>query len=904
MPHFFERRDIFGNSPAVWVFAAILFALPLGTWSLSGLQRHDNAGMWLVPEDALRQQHEWAAETFPIEHDLLVTWTGSSLNDPRVADFRRCLEPKRDDHGVLRGGKPQIARIDDPRDTFQQMLASDVPAKEALQRLTGIQIGTGPLCVRLTDEGRKRLRRIQSELPVIAHKQWGMTLRVTAPNAVTATAGDDAANMEPIALTADGVLLESTDTSHDLCIVAEGIPGRQLAEKLKAFHLEGVADSTALIADQFYLPGHPVALSVTFSDAGRADRAETLHIIRTAAADVGIPASDLRILGPAMMEADLQAVAQAAVWTPSARWQQVARRSALLTSIIAAVLLTVLLLRDVRMITVSLLCAGGTLFGTMALMPVAGAEFSIWQFTTPVWLGAFALAAAISVARQRQLAPGLPAAAVQTALQRTSGTTLATCGLLLVSVVGWCASPLSPVRDWGEVASVSVIMAGALVLVGVPSLMLLWPGRTANIPHDSTLWHAMGNAWSRHPAWQSMGTLAVIVTAAFGLRHPHLQLDLLHSLPQTSSARIAATEMESQLTGTVLAESVIRFDARAQDERDALARMELVREVETQLRLHPAVTGCLSWADFSPVSEPLAEDASRLEVNRRAKRAQAQQEEWRDGQTFAHAANFYTVATKDRDAVIDGDHGYCQRGDELWRISTRVRGAGSTSLAQTQRELDNILRGVLKAAPGTRHQMVGPLMVQLQTERLMLRSFLIATVVGLGILALLAMVTLRHFGAGFLAVIGSAAPLAAVIGGWSWSGGALDLTAMLATTIALGLSAGQIVPLLVAFQVARKRGCNRNEAVCAMLSEQGPGACRMAWIMGLTVWPLSTSSTGAIGHFGQLLPLMIAAGAVAQMMWLPQLLAGPIGLMFAQGPHVETEPKAAEDLPIARPWAA
>ena len=59
---------------------------------------------------------------------------------------------------------------------------------------------------------------------------------------------------------------------------------------------------------------------------------------------------------------------------------------------IAAVLLTVLLLRDLRLVLICLSCAGGTVFFTLALMWVVGAELTAWQYTTPVWLGAFALA--------------------------------------------------------------------------------------------------------------------------------------------------------------------------------------------------------------------------------------------------------------------------------------------------------------------------------------------------------------------------------------------------------------------------------------------------------------------------------------------------------------------------------
>ena len=901
MPNFFERRDVFGNSPAVWIFAAILFAIPFGTWSLSRLNRHDDASNWLFPGDTVRQTHEWAAETFPLHEDLLVTWKGSSLYDPRIAEFRRNLEPRRDDEGVLRGGKPQIARITDFQATLQRMLDGEVPAGEAVQRLTGMDLGPGPLCVRLTEDGRKRLRRIQSELPAVAKKQWGIDLRVMLPGeaAVAVSMAENATNLEQIVLSADGVLQENADTTHDLCLIAQGTTDRALVERLQSFELQGVTNQTPLIADLFYLPGRPIALSVTFTDAGRADRSSTLQTIRTVAADVGIPVADLQLIGPAVIEEDLRTATQLAGWNPAAPWQQISRRSALLMCVIAGVLLTVLLLRDVRLVSICLLCAGGAVFGCLALMPVVGSELSAWQYTTPVWLGAVALGCAIHVARQWQMAGRENVAGVHEALRQAGGMTMAMAGMLLIAVAGWCASPLAPIRDWGEVASIAVIAAALLVVLGVPSLLLLWSGKPSPSSVDPALWHTLAGWWSRRPLLQSIGTLAVIAGATIGLRQPRLELDLLHGLPAASTARQSIRDMESQLTGTMLSETIIRFDTQAQDERDVLARMELVREVAAQLRIHPAVTGCLSWADFFPVTEGMSADASRLESNRRSKLAQARQEEWRDDQGSA-AGTYYAVAKKDRDAVMDGDRGYCQQGDELWRVSTRVRWANTAGLAQTQRELDDVIRGVLKSTPGTKHHLVGPLALRLRTEQLALRSFLITLGIAAGIVALLSIVATRTFGAGLLAVLPSAAPIAAVMGGWSWLGYPIDLTALLAASVALGISAGQIVPMLVAFQRSRTAGQSRGEAVRTMLAERGPCACRTAWIIGLMVLPLSTSPAWVIGHIGRLLPLMIAVGAVSQVMWLPQLLAGPLGQMFAVGPLRRDGTSVTDDEVISR----
>lgn len=887
MPHFFERRDIFGNSPAVWIFAAILFAIPFGSWSISQLKRTDDIGSALSPSDAARQAEDWAAGTFPLQQDLLVTWTGSSLLDPRVAEFRRRLEPTRDEQGVLRGGQPHVAKVSDPRETWQQMLDREVLPADAVGRLTGYGLGSGPLCVRLTDEGRKRLRRVQAELPVVAKKKLRIELQVISPFEAEPNSGDaDSPFAVPlVVISTAGELQEDAETSHDFRITTSGMPASALIPWLREFQLEGATNAPPLIEELFYLPGSPIAIGITFSDAGRADRAETLKRVRQAAADLEITAADLKLIGPAVIENDLQSVTQAASWNPAARWQQVPQRSALLTSAVIGVLLSVLLLRDLRLVIICVLTALGAVFSALALMPVAGADLTSWQFTMPVWLGSFTLAGAVHMARQWQIAAAKDAeTAVSEASRQSIGAGLTASGMLLIAVIAWAASPLAFVHEWGESATIAIFAAAALVHLGVPSLLLFWCHRTTAHPHDPAVWHAIGGCWTRFPIWQSLGTLTVLVAVSWGLRQAHVQVDVLRGLPADSAARRSVAALESKLAGTMLSEVVVRFDARAQDERDAISRMELIRTIQSQLRTHPSVSGCLSWADFYPVTAAVSDEASRLELTRRSKRALALLEEWREPKPDSVTAAFYTVAKADHDAALDGDRGYCQRGDELWRISTRVRATSSPDLAQTQREIDGLIRGVLKAAPGTKHHLVGPLALQVHTQQLALRSFLLAVAVATGVIALIAIVALRHFGAAALALLPSMIPVAAVLGGWCWLGGSLDVTAMLAASLALGLAAGQVIPMLFVFRRARNAGLNRAAAVMEMLAETGPRACRSAWMIGLMVWPLSTSDSSVVGHLGRLLPMMVAAGAMAQVMWLPQLLAGPLGLCFAQGP--------------------
>lgn len=910
MPQLFERRDVFGNSPAVWILAALLFAAPLGWQSLSQLERRDDVGMVLPPSDPVRQTFEWAAESFPLQHDLLVTWTGSSINDPRVAAFRHRLEPTRDSQGVLRGGVPQIATVSHPRSLLQQMLDHQVAPDEAVRRLTGSGLGRGPLCLRLTEEGRNKQRRFQVDLPIAAEKKWGIELTAVAPGAVMPftpraleeTAGEqqEPLEIEPVEIETDGTLRANVEPAHDLEITWSGVTDAEFIAWLQEFKPDGTAAETPMIADLFYLPGSPLALDVTFSEAGRADRSATLKQVRDAAVAVGVPLTDLKIAGPAVVEEDLQTATRRAVWNPAFPWQQLQRRSALLTSLIAAVLMTILVLRDLRLILITLGTSAASVFVTLALMPVTGVHLTVFLFAVPVLVGAVALTGTLHIARQWQSCHSTEDDhAVRHASSQTIMAGLTVTGLAAVAALVWSVSPLLPIRDWSEATCVAFIASFVLVQFGVPALLLLWRGRPAPLSHDPALWQALGTVWLRRPWAQAAGVLIVIVAATYGLRYAQPQIDLAHGLPLTYPSHQAVAVIEGQVVGTIPAETLIRFDARSQDERDVLDRMELVRAVTAELRNHAAVSGCLSWADFFPVTPDVDDEASRLETTRRTRLAQSMMDDWRDGDARPSAAAFYTVAKQDRDADLDGDRGYSHRGDEFWRISTRVRWTNSAELARTQRELDALVQGVLKAAPGTRHRITGPLAIQVRTEQLAFRSFLIAAGIAAGLMVVALIFSLQHLGAALLALLPCVAPSTVVLGVWSVLGGRLDLAAMLSAGLSAGLAAGQVLPLIWSFRKALVKGRSREEAVPIMLGDAGPHAWRSAWILGLTILPLSTSEAAVVSHFGMLLPAMVGTAVLLQLMWLPQLLAGPLGLCFSTTPGTAAETKTETTKPPA-----
>ncbi|NOX55706.1 MAG: hypothetical protein GXP27_14950, partial [Planctomycetes bacterium] len=92
MTHFFEKRDRWGNGLALWVLAVLLFVAPLAFWSLKQIHLENDIETWLPHDDPDRKLLTWYIDQFQREDRVLISWEGSTLNDPRVERLAGKLE--------------------------------------------------------------------------------------------------------------------------------------------------------------------------------------------------------------------------------------------------------------------------------------------------------------------------------------------------------------------------------------------------------------------------------------------------------------------------------------------------------------------------------------------------------------------------------------------------------------------------------------------------------------------------------------------------------------------------------------------------------------------------------------------------------------------------------------------
>ena len=111
---------------------------------------------------------------------------------------------------------------------------------------------------------------------------------------------------------------------------------------------------------------------------------------------------------------------------------------------------------------------------------------------------------------------------------------------------------------------------------------------------------------------------------------------------------------------------------------------------------------------------------------------------------------------------------------------------------------------------------------------------------------------------------------------------------MITASIALGIAVDGTLHFLTWVQFGLKNGQSRRDAIINALTHCGPAMLQtsLAVIIGLLV--LVPAELLLISRFGWLMAAMIGVALLSDLVFLPQLLAGPLGHLFEPAKSVTT----------------
>jgi hypothetical protein len=144
----------------------------------------------------------------------------------------------------------------------------------------------------------------------------------------------------------------------------------------------------------------------------------------------------------------------------------------------------------------------------------------------------------------------------------------------------------------------------------------------------------------------------------------------------------------------------------------------------------------------------------------------------------------------------------------------------------------------------------------------------------------LIMIVCRSIAGGAVVMLPNVLPVLCIFGGMGWIGVPVDLGAMMAASIALGVAVDDTIHYLVWYREGLNDLGDRHRAIEFAYRRCAPPTLQAALISGLGLFVFTLSTFTPTARMGWLMMTILIAGVIAELVMMPAILAGPLGAVF------------------------
>ncbi len=602
--------------------------------------------------------------------------------------------------------------------------------------------------------------------------------------------------------------------------------------------------------------GKSTCLVLVTSAAGMADRIGAVREIeRSASANVGLSALELRLAGPTVDAAAIDAESRRLLF-------QLAGFSALVSFLAAS-----MRMRSIRLAIMVLAVAVYSTGVALAILYFTGTNMNLLMTMLPPLIYVLSISSAVHLANyyrdaasEMSSADALKAAIAHGWLPCTLAASTTAIGL--VSLV---MSKIDPIRMFGIYSAVGVIVSVGVLFLLLPAALHVFPPKKlkpapTGHSHRTSLQQNLIGAVCRHHGPIMLGCLALMAFCGWGLPHIRSTVKLQDRFLPGSDAITDYQWLEKHVGPMVPLEVVVHF--AKQDPRDLLARMRIVAAVQQKIQSVDEPVATMSAINLSPrlrKGSSVGDVVARKLINRPSSKQ--------------HLIDARYLAETDN--------------EQLWRITVRANAIGDLDygrFAETLRQsidpllLEHDVRGTYTG--------IIPLIYKAQRQLLqdLARSFLAAFVV----IAVVLVVVLRSLSAALLAMIPNLFPAVVVFGGMQWIDVPVQIGSVMTASAALGIAVDDTVHFLTWFRRGLQAGLPRLEAIRDAFGRCAGAMAHTTLICSSGLLVFAASSFVPILHFSWLMVFLLLAALIGDLLLLPAILAGPLGRCFQESKRQKT----------------
>ncbi|MEK6249012.1 MAG: MMPL family transporter, partial [Planctomycetales bacterium] len=527
-------------------------------------------------------------------------------------------------------------------------------------------------------------------------------------------------------------------------------------------------------------------------------------------------------------------------------------------SCLAALLVSWLLLRSIRLTLIVLVCAAYCGGLSVALVYTFHTGLNAVLVVVPTLVFVLTISGAVHLVNYYRDAVGETGenGAAERALQvgwlpctMAAVTTAVGLGSLVVS-------DLAPVRDFGLYASVSVLLSLVVLLVFFYSALKLWPERSGpdSEAKQPITWRSDKFAARviRHANGYTIAGILLLVMAVIGLYRTTATVDLFRNFRPGHELVRNYQWIERTLGPQAAVEVVVRFSK--QNAWRLMTRLDHLEKVQNAVGAMEGIGPCLSVLSFAPPIPDRAVQRGVYKNKINAQRHRLIKEGW--------------LAEED--------------GDELWRIHVRVPELNHGTFSDVIARLGNTIRPLFSEEDRIKLTFTGayPLIDAAQDELLhdLLKSFLLA----FAVLCPVIMVLVRGFWAGLITMVPNVFPVIVVFGMMGWLGIPIEIGTMLTASVALGIAVDDTLHLMTWYRRSVEAGEQRPSAIKTSMRRCAIAMIQTTLVVGVGMLLLVPAPFVPASQFAMLLVILMFLALIGDLILLPALLVSPLGRLFFQ----------------------
>jgi predicted RND superfamily exporter protein len=434
-----------------------------------------------------------------------------------------------------------------------------------------------------------------------------------------------------------------------------------------------------------------------------------------------------------------------------------------------------------------------------------------------------------------------------------------------------CLNDLKPVQQFGLFSAVGIGLSWLLLVFWLPAALSGAAVRGRSGGESTTagdveagdaplplFWVRFGEFIVRRAGWITVGCLLAMLVSIPGAMRLQISMSLLEEFREDAEILRMGTWIEEHLADLTTCEVALRFPEGSR--LSAFERLQLTRRLQAECQKLESISGALSIASFAPPLESSAGGAmQRAAMNRRL---QQQREQLRESGFMG----------------VDG-------GDEFWRISLRLRKADQLDYNQLVQRIRTTAGELLQGdrADGVEVLCTGVAPVIYRARR----SLVDGLVLGLGtdVLLIVAAIVLamRTASSGILLGLASLFPTVILLGILGWLGIAINVGAVMAPCVALGVTVDDSIHFMVWFRSGIWRGLGPARSVLLAWRACVRPIYQSWMLLGLGMATQFVNDFASIRQFGMMMTAMLTVSLVGNLVLQPALLASPVGRVLARG---------------------